>query len=86
MLENIKVCGLMCIPAPELNVGDNAVYFKMLKKLLVDNNNEKIDNINMDILSMGMSGDYQTAIKCGSTVVRVGTKIFGKRNYQEVSL
>ena len=84
VLSNIKVCGLMCIPAPELKFGDNAKYFKMLSKMLVDNNNEKIDNISMNVLSMGMSGDYQTAIECGSTVVRVGSKIFGKRNYQEV--
>ena len=83
-LNNIRIRGLMCIPAPELNYGDNAKYFEALKKKLVDINSEKIDNINMDILSMGMSADYETAIKCGSTMVRVGTKIFGKRNYQEV--
>lgn len=85
-LTNIKVRGLMCIPTPEVTPGDNYVYFNSLYKLLVDNNNEKIDNIDMDILSMGMSGDYKTAIKCGSTMVRVGTKIFGKRKYAEVKL
>ena len=56
-------------------------------KLFVDINNKKLDNINMDILSMGMSGDYKTAIECGTTMVRIGTKIFGKRNYNtEVQL
>jgi len=83
-LSNIKVCGLMCIPLPQEISGDNSVYFAQLHKMLVDNNNKNIDNINMDILSMGMSSDYLTAIKCGSNMIRVGTKIFGKRNYTEV--
>ena len=80
-LKNIKVRGLMCIPAPEVNFGDNSVSFNLLYKMLVDNNAKKLDNIDMDILSMGMSSDYKTAIKCGATMVRVGSKIFGKRNY-----
>lgn len=81
VLKNIRVRGLMCIPAPEINFGDNAVSFNMLHKMLVDNNAEKLDNMSMDILSMGMSADYKTAISCGATIVRVGSKIFGKRNY-----
>ena len=52
--------------------------------MLVDNNAKKMDNISMDILSMGMSSDYTTAACCGATHIRVGSKIFGKRNYQEV--
>ena len=80
LLSNIRVRGLMCIPAPELNRGDNEAYFMLLHKMLVDNNNKKVDNINMDILSMGMSADYETAVKCGATMVRIGTGIFGKRN------
>lgn len=83
-LENIKVRGLMCIPSPEKISGENKRFFDLLYKLLVDNNNKNIDNIYMDILSMGMSGDYLTAITCGATMVRVGTKIFGQRNYTEV--
>lgn len=79
--ENIRVRGLMCIPAPEVNFGDNAESFNMLRKMLVDNNAKKLDNISMDILSMGMSADYKTAIDCGATIVRVGSKIFGKRTY-----
>lgn len=83
-LKNIKVRGLMCIPSPEQFEGQNSQYFDSVNKLFVDINNKKIDNINMDILSMGMSADYKTAIANGSTMVRVGTKIFGKRNYSEV--
>ena len=83
-LENIKVRGLMCIPSPEKISGENKRFFDLLYKLLVDNNNKNIDNIYMDILSMGMSGDYLTAISSGATMVRVGTKIFGQRNYTEV--
>ncbi len=85
-LTNIKVRGLMCIPSPETFVGQNSVYFTDMYKLFVDINDKKLDNINMDILSMGMSGDYKTAIDCGTTMVRIGTKIFGKRNYTEVQL
>ena len=83
-LANIRVRGLMCIPSVEVVKGENARYFLDMKKMLVDINDKKLDNINMDILSMGMSGDYKTAIECGSTMVRIGTKIFGKRNYTEV--
>lgn len=79
--ENIRIRGLMCIPAPEKVYGDNAKHFEFMHKMLVDINSKKLDNINMDILSMGMSGDYQTAMKHGSTMIRVGTRIFGKRNY-----
>lgn len=85
-LSNINVRGLMCIPSPETFSGENSVYFTDMYKLFVDINNKKLDNIYMDILSMGMSGDYKTAIDCGTTMVRIGTKIFGKRNYTEVQL
>lgn len=83
-LNNIKVRGLMCIPSPEIITGENKRYFDQLSKLLVDINNKNIDNIYMDVLSMGMSGDYRTAIASGATMVRIGTKIFGRRNYTEV--
>ena len=52
-----------------------------MRQLLVDINAKKINNINMDVLSMGMTGDYVTAVEEGATIVRVGTGIFGKRNY-----
>ena len=83
-LKNIRVRGLMCIPPVEKIPGENKRFFNLLNKMMVDNNNKNIDNICMDTLSMGMSGDYRTAIDCGATMVRIGTKIFGKRNYTEV--
>ena len=83
-LKNIKVRGLMCIPPAEKIPGENKRFFNLLNKMMVDNNNKNIDNICMDTLSMGMSGDYRMAIECGATMVRIGTKIFGKRNYTEV--
>ena len=84
--SNLKVRGLMCIPAPETFFGENKPIFNDMYKMFVDINDKKIDNIYMDILSMGMSDDYKTAIGCGATMVRIGTKIFGKRNYMEVQL
>lgn len=80
-LDNIKIKGLMAIP-PICNVeSENVVYFKKMKKLFIDISNEKIDNSSMEILSMGMSDDYVAAIKNGANMVRVGTALFGKRNY-----
>ena len=63
------------------NPEDNRVHFASLKKLCVDIKNKNIDNVSMDILSMGMTGDYEVAIEEGATMVRVGTGIFGERNY-----
>ncbi len=57
------------------------IFFKELKTLSVDISNKNIDNVNMDILSMGMTGDYEVAVEEGATLVRVGTGIFGERNY-----
>ena len=62
---------------------DNRMYFRKIKELSVDIRNKKIDNVSMDILSMGMTGDYQVAIEEGATMVRVGTGIFGERNYNK---
>lgn len=80
-LKNVKIKGLMTIAPYVENAEDNRVYFKGLKKLSIDINNQNIDNVDMEILSMGMSGDYQVAIEEGATYVRVGTSIFGARNY-----
>ncbi len=63
------------------NPEENRVYFRKMRELLVDMNGKKIDNINMDTLSMGMTGDYEVAIEEGATIVRVGTGIFGERFY-----
>ena len=63
------------------NEEENREYFRKLKKLAVDISSKNIDNVCMDVLSMGMTGDYQVAIEEGATMVRVGTGIFGARNY-----
>lgn len=81
-LPNVHIKGLMCIAPyvddPELN----RQYFVALKQLSIDIANQNIDNISMDILSMGMTGDYMVAIEEGATYVRVGTGIFGARDYK----
>ena len=80
-LENIKVKGLMTIAPFVEDAEDNRVYFREMYKLFIDMRQEKADNIEMEVLSMGMTGDYQVAIEEGATMVRVGTGIFGERNY-----
>lgn len=80
-LPNVKVKGLMTIAPFVDDAEENRVHFKILKNLLVDIKRKNIDNVDMDILSMGMTGDYEVAIEEGATMVRVGTGIFGKRNY-----
>lgn len=80
-LPHVHIKGLMTIAPFVDNPEDNREVFKALKKLSVDINDKNIDNVCMDILSMGMSGDYEIAIEEGSTMVRVGTSIFGERNY-----
>lgn len=79
-LSGIRVCGLMCIPPIAEEPHQNLKYFSKMKQMSVDIKTKKIDNINMDILSMGMSGDYEDAIAAGSTFIRVGRGIFGPRN------
>ena len=78
-LPNIAIKGLMTSAPFVENSEDNRKYFRDLKQLCVDINSKNIDNIHMDVLSMGMTGDYQTAIEEGATMVRVGTGIFGTR-------
>lgn len=79
--SNICMKGLMAIPPISLNSGDNLKYFQKMFQLYVDIRKEIKDNVAVDCLSMGMSNDYPDAIACGSTMVRVGTAIFGVRNY-----
>lgn len=76
---SINVKGLMIIPPICQNSGDSRRYFSEINKIFVDIKGKKIDNISMDILSMGMSNDYVEAILCGSTMVRIGSALFGKR-------
>lgn len=78
---NILICGLMTIAPFVANPEDNRVHFRALRHLLLDINSKNIDNINMNVLSMGMTNDYQVAIEEGSTMVRIGTGIFGERDY-----
>lgn len=80
-LDHVKIMGLMTIAPYVENPEDNRLYFRGIKQLSVDINNQNIDNVCMDILSMGMTGDYEVAIEEGATMVRVGTGIFGERNY-----
>ena len=79
---NICVKGLMAIPPISQNVGDNVKFFQKMSELCVDIRQKKYDNVTVDCLSMGMSGDFADAILWGSTMIRVGTAIFGARNYQ----
>ena len=81
-LKHVKIKGLMTIAPFTDNPEDNRIYFKKLKRLSVDIKSKNIDNVDMDELSMGMTGDYEVAIEEGATMVRVGTGIFGERNYQ----
>lgn len=81
-LTNIHVKGLMTIAPFVEDAEENRVYFKEMYKLFVDMRQKNADNnIEMEVLSMGMTGDYQVAIEEGATMVRVGTGIFGARNY-----
>ncbi|NLK21004.1 MAG: YggS family pyridoxal phosphate-dependent enzyme [Epulopiscium sp.] len=80
-LKNIRVKGLMTIVPYEQNPEDSRGYFSKLKQLSVDIASQNIDNINMEVLSMGMTNDYEIAIEEGATMVRIGTGIFGERNY-----
>ncbi len=77
----IRVQGLMAIPPICQNSTENHKFFQKIYNLSVDITRKKYDNVCVNILSMGMSGDYADAIACGSTMIRVGTAIFGPRNY-----
>ncbi len=78
---NIRLRGLMAIPPISTAPGKNDKFFQEMYNLSVDITAKKSDNVSVDILSMGMSDDYADAIRCGSTMIRVGTAIFGPRNY-----
>ncbi len=80
-LPGIQIKGLMTIAPFTMNPEENRQYFAMLKQLSVDINQKNIDNVSMNVLSMGMTGDYMVAIEEGASYVRVGTGIFGERQY-----
>lgn len=79
--EHIQIKGLMTIAPYVEDPEENRPVFRELKKLSVDIKEKNINNVTMNVLSMGMTGDYQVAIEEGATMVRVGTGIFGERNY-----
>lgn len=89
--ENISVKGLMAIPPVCNTPKETEKYFNKIREIFIDIRQKKADNIvvgeniSMDILSMGMSGDYKEAIACGSTMVRIGSAIFGARNYNIIT-
>lgn len=80
-LAGVRVRGLMTIPPISHNEETQKSFFLKMKQLFIDIGAKKYDNINMEFLSMGMSGDWRSAILCGANMVRVGTAIFGARRY-----
>ena len=81
-LTNVQLRGLMCIPPVAEEEHGSLPYFEKVRALYVDIN-KKLYHNKLDLLSMGMSGDYEDAVRCGATLVRVGTAIFGTRNYSK---
>ena len=69
--------------APKAEYGDPEIHFRNMKTLFDETSKKHYENVQMQELSMGMSGDYEKAIKCGSTMVRVGSAIFGARDYSK---
>ena len=80
---HVRLRGLMAIPPVSEKKGDNLRYFAEMRNLFVDIGAKKYDNVSMDCLSMGMSDDFEDAISAGSTMIRVGTAIFGARHYNK---
>lgn len=83
LLPSVRVRGLMAIPPVCASGDENRPFFTKMEQLFVDNGGKKYDNISMDFLSMGMSGDYLAAIACGANMVRIGSAIFGARHYPD---
>lgn len=82
-LPGIHICGLMTIAPFVADPEENRPVFRKLRELSVDIADKKIDNVTMSVLSMGMTNDYMVAIEEGATLVRVGTAIFGERQYNK---
>ena len=80
-LPNVRVLGLMAIPPICQDATKNDKFFQEMCRIGVDIRSKKYDNVWVNIMSMGMSDDYESAIRCGSTMIRVGTAIFGARDY-----
>lgn len=84
VLQHVHIRGLMTVAPFVEKAEENRIHFQNMKKLMVDIKQKNIDNVCMDILSMGMTGDYEVAIEEGATMVRVGTGIFGERDYSNI--
>lgn len=82
-LPHVHIKGLMTVAPYVVDSEENREIFHNIKQLSIDINNQNIDNVNMNVLSMGMTGDYTVAIEEGATIVRVGTGIFGERDYSK---
>ena len=80
-LPYLNINGLMCVPPFEAEKDELYAYFKKMHGLFIDIKGKNIDNINMEYLSMGMTGDYRDAIICGANLVRIGSGVFGPRIY-----
>ena len=80
-LPHLRIQGLMTVAPYVVDSEENRAFFRNIKQLSVDINSQNIDNVSMNELSMGMTGDYMVAIEEGATIIRVGTGIFGERNY-----
>ncbi|HBK03269.1 MAG TPA: YggS family pyridoxal phosphate-dependent enzyme, partial [Clostridiales bacterium] len=83
--SNVCVKGLMAIPPISRFPGENLEFFQKMRQISVDIRDIFNDNVKVDCLSMGMSGDFEDAIAAGSTMIRVGTAIFGARDYRKTS-
>ena len=83
-LPHVHIKGLMTVAPYVVDSEENREIFHNIKQLSIDINNQNIDNVSMNVLSMGMTGDYEVAIEEGATMVRVGTGIFGERDYTKM--
>ena len=81
-LPSLKVRGLMAIPPADASEAETMEFFSKMQQYFVDIGAQKIDNVGMDYLSMGMSADYEQAILAGANMVRVGSALFGARVYK----
>ena len=80
--SNLRLCGIMSVPPICTDFELQKQYFKKIMQIFIDIRHQNMDNNSMRILSFGMSGDYASAVECGSTMIRVGTALFGPRNYK----
>ena len=80
-LPGVRVRGLMCVPPVQTDPAENRPYFARMRQLFVDNSGKKYNNVSMDFLSMGMTDDFREAVAEGANMVRIGSAIFGARDY-----